>query len=264
MSNVLDALIRQSRLSESYPEPSGGEIATLSELARIARAKPGAWRKGRAWLEAHGIGSGKQVTASVDRADSVRRALLDCERLELDLSSSEAEAVCLLLFGLYDDNPASHPALPRKLDAFRQEGEQWAAVRKQMLRHAIHRLRPQMASALARCGTTEMMKSWAIHASTEEDIQPIPALSDSERAVLDLLLAQPAGKGLTGKEIVRNLARRYPGLSQSGLTTRIIPKLRKFCPVPVTKGVGYSIPENHRARIRKGLAAGGQPRATTG
>jgi hypothetical protein len=62
-------------------------------------------------------------------------------------------------------------------------------------------------------------------------------LSEMERAVFDLIPCG-TGEGITGKEIINKLTSRYPGLSQSDLTKRIIPRLRAYG-VDNRRAVGY-------------------------
>jgi hypothetical protein len=69
-------------------------------------------------------------------------------------------------------------------------------------------------------------------------------LSDQERAVLEVIQAQPLGVGIIGKKIIAELEHRQGGLDidQAALTSRIIPRLKKHYGVQNRRNVGYYIP----------------------
>ncbi len=70
-----------------------------------------------------------------------------------------------------------------------------------------------------------------------------PPLTDHEQKVLDLIKAQPPGKGITGPKILTTLAKQGRILDQSTLTRHIIPKLKKWYGVGnAGGGRGYFIP----------------------
>lgn len=69
----------------------------------------------------------------------------------------------------------------------------------------------------------------------------LPPLTDTERAVYELIDGQPPGEGILGKQIIAELQRLQPpiDIGQSTLTRHIIPSLRKHYDIPNRPSVGY-------------------------
>src|SRR5262249_45584287 len=70
------------------------------------------------------------------------------------------------------------------------------------------------------------------------DRESPPPITPDECAVLDLIQALPSGEGITGKKIVAALKGR---VDQSTLTSRIIPKLKRWWDVDNRRGAGYFV-----------------------
>ena len=89
-----------------------------------------------------------------------------------------------------------------------------------------------------------LMIDWLARQSDapEVKINRLKPPTEMEEAVFGLLMALPEGKGLSGKEIRTALKNRRPPiiLSQSALTSRVIPNLRERG-VHNRKGIGYYI-----------------------
>ena len=79
-------------------------------------------------------------------------------------------------------------------------------------------------------------------ATGKEARSEVVPLTEQQAAVLSLLKGLPPGGGLTGSELVKRLDLGGQTVSQSGLTTRIMPTLRKHHGVRNRRGVGYYIP----------------------
>jgi hypothetical protein len=64
-----------------------------------------------------------------------------------------------------------------------------------------------------------------------------PPLTEPEQEVLDLIAAQPADRGITGKQISNRT-----GIGQSTLTSHVIPKLKRWYGIKNRRGAGYYRP----------------------
>jgi len=119
------------------------------------------------------------------------------------------------------------------------------AVYRAIVRHltAEHGYDQAQVEAMTGEQLAELLQ--ASHPSDTNERKPTPTrpLTDSQRAVFDLLWELEPGKGLSGDEIVRELnSRRVWISSTSTLTTHIIPALRKAgIPVENVRTVGYFI-----------------------
>jgi hypothetical protein len=78
----------------------------------------------------------------------------------------------------------------------------------------------------------------AVGAQGEPQRESPPPLTPDERAVLDLIRGLPDGEGITGKKIIAALRGR---VDQSTLTSRIIPRLKRWWDVDNRRGVGYFV-----------------------
>lgn len=80
-------------------------------------------------------------------------------------------------------------------------------------------------------------------------------LTDRERTLLAILAELGTGKGLVGKELIAELEKQGElGITQSSLTSRLIPGLRneKNWEIPNPRGSrGYHLTEKDRARFRR-------------
>jgi hypothetical protein len=64
-------------------------------------------------------------------------------------------------------------------------------------------------------------------------------LTTLEQSVLDIIIAQPPGSGIPGKQILKEMAKKGRILDDSTLTTHIIPKLKAWHRVKTRRGAGY-------------------------
>lgn len=80
---------------------------------------------------------------------------------------------------------------------------------------------------------------------SEQSSLPIPTtpppLTEKEQHVLNLIESQSEGQGISVKEIINDETSRSLGISQGGLTTHIIPRLKDWYGVTSRTGVGYYV-----------------------
>jgi len=78
----------------------------------------------------------------------------------------------------------------------------------------------------------------------------LPILSEKASAVLEILLALPSYRGMTGRQILLALDRLEPPIhiDQTTLTKRVIPELKPYG-IENKPKIGYRIPESRRISI---------------
>jgi hypothetical protein len=97
-----------------------------------------------------------------------------------------------------------------------------------------------------------------VRGAMKAEMQDAPTsvvLSDTEVAVVEILLALPIGRALIGSKLLDRLSERGIDLDHSGLTTRVIPRLKAIGIAKNTRRVGYHIPDNAREYARKLISA---------
>ncbi len=178
-------------MSTTYPGLRAEDVERLARVTADCRARPERYADGRELLEARfapaviqerrwtefarkceqggmavepvrGAPPGFTWTrqafgrwASTSGADSIREALDWAATLDAVVWRPEAEALCLLVVALWDDNRAPNSALPLWLRTELLNDELWRWLRGDIIRREVGALRERLAAAVARIRSQE-------------------------------------------------------------------------------------------------------------